>query len=98
MFYEFITDDGEVIEARFPMKSAPKLGGVYTVTNGRGEKVKATRIVSQPTVRGDPWRPYVSSRLPRGLEGVKHTPDGKPIIETRAQERDIMAKCGYERE
>lgn len=98
MIYEFMSDSGEIIEASFPITKAPAIGSVHTVTNGAGEKVKATRIISPPSVRGDPWKPYVSNRLPRNLEGVPCTPEGKPIVSTRAQERDIMAKFGYERE
>ena len=98
MIYEFIDDDGELIEANFPMTDAPKIGGAYVVTNAAGVQVPATRIVSAPVVRGDPWKPYVSSRLPRNLAGVNCTPAGKPIIETRAQERNIAAKFEMERE
>lgn len=98
MIYEFMTDDGEIVEASYPMRRAPKVGNVYTVTNTAGEKVKATRIMSLPQVRGDPWKPYISSRLPRNIEGVNCTPAGKPIIETKAQEANIAAKLGYERE
>jgi len=98
MIYEFMSDDGEVIEASFPMSNAPKLGSVHTVTNSEGKQVKATRIMSTPHVQGDNWKPYISNRLPRNIEGVKCTPAGKPIIETRQQERNIASKLGYERE
>lgn len=46
----------------------------------------------------DTWKPYVSNRLPRNLKGCRCTPDGKPIIESRSQERNIMARDGYARE
>lgn len=99
MIYEFIDDDGELIEADFPMKRAPKIGGVYTVTNRAGKLVQATRIISVPAaVAGDNWQPYASDRLPRNLPGCKHTPKGKPIIESRQQEREIAARHGYIRE
>ena len=99
MTYEFMDDAGELIEAVFPMTKAPKLGSIHTVTNKAGKQVKATRILSVPAaVRGDNWRPYISSRLPRNLSECRCTPLGKPIIETRQQERNIAAKYGYERE
>lgn len=89
-----MTDDGAVVERQFPASEAPELGAVVVI-----DGVKATRIVSRPgAVRGDNWKPYVSDRLPRGLAGTKHTPSGKPIIETRQQEREVCARHGYERE
>ncbi len=98
MIYEFMTDDGKILEADFSMKNPPKLGKVYEVRDEAGETVKATRIMSTPNVQGDNWKPYVSDRLPRNIKGVKCTPKGKPIIETRQQERNIASKLGYERE
>lgn len=101
MVYEFMSDDGELIEASFSMREAPGIGSVVELDHPDlpGVKVKATRIVSRnQQVRGDNWKPYVSNRLPRYLEGVPCTPSGKPIITSRQQERNIMAKFGYERE
>lgn len=42
--------------------------------------------------------PYVSNRLPRDLPGCNHDSLGKPIIESRAHERDVMAKHNLKRE
>ena len=50
----------------------------------------------------DGMYPYVSHSLPRNMKGCRHTPAGKPIIESKAHERNIMAGGGngdrYERE
>ena len=97
--YEYMTDWGEIVEDFRPISRMVPVGKVTEVELADGVKVPATRIIaSAPEGRGDPWKPYVSSRLPRNLEGVPCTPSGKPIISTRAQERDIMSKFGYERE
>lgn len=96
--YEFMTDDGRILEAVFPMAEAPPLGEIRTIDDPAGGQVKATRIPSSHQVQGDPWIPYVSNVLPRNIAGVPCTPSGKPIITTKAQERDICAKYGYERD
>ncbi len=98
MIYEFMDDEGNIIEASYSMADAPAVGSVVTVERPDGEHVEATRIMSTPAVQGDNWRPYISSRLPRHLKGCRTTPSGKPIIETKQQEREVMARGGYERE
>lgn len=99
MIYEFMDDNGRIIEHQMPMSEAPDLGQVVEVDDPDGGKIMATRILSNPgAVRGDNWKPYISMRLPRNLQGVPCTPSGKPIVTSRAQEREICAKFGYERE
>ncbi|MCC7407413.1 MAG: hypothetical protein IT442_05040 [Phycisphaeraceae bacterium] len=94
MKYEFRATDGAVVEKDFPMSQAPDLGQVVEI-----DGLPCVRIVSVPAqVRGDPWKPYVSHRLPRGIKGVRADAHGRPIIETRAQERNVAAALGYERE
>ncbi len=98
MRYEFMTNSGEVIEAEYPMSSVPDIGTIVMVPTPDGT-IFATRIFSNPaSVRVDDWKPYASSRLPRHLKGVPCTPNGKPIVSSRAQERNIMAEFGYDRE
>lgn len=97
--YEFMTDSGKLIEKRFSVAEMPEVGRVVTLEDpDTGEPVEATRIFSMPSKPTEMWKPYVSSRLPRNLEGVPCTPSGKPIITSQAQERNICARFGYERE
>lgn len=42
----------------------------------------------------DGMYPYVSHSLPRNMAGCKLNPAGKPIIESKAHERNIMAGAG----
>lgn len=44
--------------------------------------------------RMDAKYPYTSSVLPRFMKGCRHTRDGKPIIESKAHERNVMAGGG----
>ena len=97
--YDFMTDDGEIVEALLPMAESGSIGDIMTVTDpDTGEDILATRLPNPPQVLGDNWKPYISNRLPRNLEGVPCTPSGKPIVTTKAQERDICSKFHYERE
>jgi hypothetical protein len=96
--YEFMTDDGQIVEQYMPAGMAPDVGAVVTVTMPDKSIRLATRILSMPLVMGDTWKPYVSHRLPRNLKDVPCTPSGKPIVQNKRQEREIMARFGYERE
>jgi hypothetical protein len=92
-------DAGRVIEATIAMADAPAIGRVIELDDpdAIGLRVRATRIASQ--VRDQPtWKPYISHRLPRFLQDVPCTPSGKPIITSQAQETEIKARFGYERE
>jgi len=98
--YEYMADDGRIIEHYRLASDAHDVGEIAQIPDpdAPGQMVAATRILSLPQVRGENWKPYVSERLPRNLAGVPCTPSGKPIITSRAQERNIMAQHGYERE
>jgi hypothetical protein len=98
--YQYITDDGRVIEAHRPMREAGPIGGVEKIHDPEsGKIVAATKLPPQHLEAGsDNWKPYISNRLPRHLAGVPCTPSGKPIVTSRKQERNIMARHGYERE
>ena len=93
MRYEFEAEDGERIDIVYHMGEAPEIGQVVEV----GDK-RFKRIPSNSSSPAKVWRPYVSSRLPRNLPGCECTPEGKPIINTQAQERSVGAQLGWSRE
>jgi len=93
MIYEFLDEDGSLVEVSMPASDAPDIGSVI-VHEGR----PLTRIASMPHKPTAMWKPYVSSRLPRNMEGVDTTPDGKVIVKTQAQERNLASRLGMERE
>ena len=93
MIYEFVDERGVVVELAMPANDAPDIGAVIE-HDGRLLK----RIVSMPARPTNIWKPYVSSRLPRNLDGVEKTKDGKAVVRTQAQERNLAARLGMERE
>lgn len=97
--YQYMTDDGRMIEHTKPMSQAGPIGGIEHVRDpGTGDTIQATKLPPQLETGTDNWKPYISLRLPRHLAGVPCTPSGKPIVTSRQQERNIMAQFGYERE
>lgn len=98
MTYEFITDDGRIIERIIPMRDAPRIGERVSIWDAGGRTfIAATRIASTPRVQGDNWRPYISDRLPRNLDGEPTTEDGRVIVTDREQEARICSKFGFVR-
>lgn len=96
MIYEFLDPDGNVVEIDFPMREAPSIGSII---NHEGRTL--TRIASTPQVDPGTNRhqyPYVSTSLPRRLEGCKTNRQGKPIIMSKRHERNVMAQHGFEKD
>jgi len=94
MIYEFKDKDGNVVEIAMPMAKAPPIGGIIN-----HEGLELTRIASL-SVQVDPATnrsqyPYVSNALPRNLSGCKTDGKGKPIVESKRHEREIMSRHGY---
>lgn len=90
--YDFTDEDGRAVELVMPMSQAVPIG--ETIEH---EGRRLTRVVSAPALQ-PVWSPYVSDRLPRFAAGCRHTPEGKPIIETQRQEREVFARSGFTRE
>lgn len=96
MKYEFLDSDGNVVEIAMMMRDAPSIGSIIT-----HEGQTLTRIASTPQVDPGTNRsqyPYVSTSLPRKLEGCKTTKQGKPIVMSKRHEREIMARHGFEKD
>jgi hypothetical protein len=96
MKYEFTDPDGNVVEIEMPMREAPSIGSIIT-----RDGVSLTRIPSAMQVDPATNRhqyPYVSQALPRNLAGCKTARGGKPIVESKRHEREIMAKHGYQKD
>lgn len=96
MKYEFTDPDGNVVEIVMSMGDAPSIGSIIT-REGR----QLTRIASAVQVDSGTNRsqyPYVSTSLPRSLEGCKTVNGGKPLIMSKRHEREIMARHGFEKD
>jgi len=109
MIYEFMADDGDVIEVERPMRHAPEMGTPVT----RDGKVYR-RIMSRNIADGSAYDlsayPKISSTLPQfgGKDPGKATDVdwvreegrhyGKVIIHSQQQERDLCKKFGFTRD
>ena len=96
MKYEFLDPDQNVVEISMSMADAVSIGD-NIMHNGQ----QLTRIASMVQVDGGMCRsqyPYASTALPRKLEGCKHTPLGKPIVQSKRHEREIMSRHGFEKD
>lgn len=95
--YSFVDEStGESVELHYSMANAPSIGTTVEV-DGR----RLTRVVSDYQVddaRNRSQYPYVSSSLPRNLEGCTTNSQGKPVIMSRRHEKEVMARHGYEKE
>lgn len=90
--YEFTAPDGSVVELVFSMDDVPCIGDKI-------ERNGVTLVRSAGTTRTQQrWKPYVSDRLPRNLEGIPCTKQGKPFIGSKAVEDEVKARLGWERE
>lgn len=95
--YSFIDEStGESCELVFAMKDAPSIGTTVEVDGKQFVRVANDYQVDPGTNRSQ--YPYVSNSLPRRLAGCKTDNKGKPIIESRRHERNVMAQHGYEKE
>lgn len=81
-------DNGQVIERFFhSMKKAPR-----AVWDGPRRFARCVISTSMQIRTG--FKPYVAYSKPRNLPGTKTLPNGRSVIETRAQEREIAKVRG----
>jgi hypothetical protein len=81
--YSFRINGREVSAEQF------RAADVTVGTLGVGDLTAMQNVKS----RWDAKYPYVSSRLPRNLEGCRCTPEGKPIVESKSHEANILAEA-----
>ena len=92
--YRFEDGDREIIEV-FQRMSDPILEKIQ----GRPvERLFGAGVFADAKFKADQKYPYVSSRLPKNLEGCPTDKHGKPVILSQRHERDICARHGYGRE
>jgi hypothetical protein len=94
--YEFVTEGGMTVECVLRMSDAPAIGSMFQhPTLGPIRRVASSAQVS-PNFTTSTY-PYVSHALPRNLPGVKCDRQGKPIIHSRREERNVASRNGYVR-
>jgi hypothetical protein len=94
MKYEFQDSDGNLIELDYPMREAPSIGSIIEHEGRRLTRVPSLSVQVDPATNRSQY-PYVSQALPRNLAGCKTAKGGKPIVESKRHEREIMARHGY---
>lgn len=101
MLYEFIAEDGTIIEEPHSMKNAPdeieREGKKYKrVAFSRSNKVFFADAQVATTTHG---YPRTDVTLPKGDDvGGGMDPEGRPIIKSQAHERDVMARYNMKRD
>lgn len=90
MRYTYSADDGQTLEVERPMSCAPELGATLT-RDGKTFR----RVLDVVQVRRE-FKPYVSVSMNKYAAGFKHDAKGRPVVESRAQEREYAKRMGYE--
>jgi hypothetical protein len=96
MKYEFEDENGNLVEINLPMREAPSIGSIIT-HDGRTLRRIASLVQVDPATNRSQY-PYVSTALPRRLEGCRTDKKGKPIVTSKRHEREIMARHGFEKD
>lgn len=84
-------ETGAVVEMAMPLSNAPRYGQVI-----RRDGRRLKRVVEQTLNIVSPFKPYVTHCIPKRTKGFKHTPEGKCVVETAAQERAYAKETGME--
>ena len=91
--------DGKMVERFYEMRDVPDIGGVIVVEGRALRRIVSSGVqVSAEVATVVHGYPYVSHSLPRKLDGCECDPQGKPIVRSRAHERNIASEHGYERD
>ena len=92
--YEFVDDKtNEVREFYFEMKSAPAIGTLVTRKGTKWRRIVGRFQGSEDVKNVVHGYPYVSNQHCRKAQGAgDYTPEGKPIITSRCNEREFMAR------
>ncbi len=97
MRYEFTDETGNLVEIDLPMREAPSIGSII-VRDGRTlTRIPSLSVQVDPATNRSQY-PYVSTALPRRLDGCKTDRMGKPIIMSKRHEREVMARHGFEKD
>lgn len=98
MIYDFINDKtGDSVELHFTMSTVPSIGEVIEHEGERLRRIAGCQIDAGMFAKVHGY-PYVSSALPRNLEGCGTNRHGKPIVTSRNHERELTSRHGYSRD
>lgn len=90
--YEFVeVDTGDKRDFFYRMDSAPCIGEIVEHSGKQYKRVVNFQLDAGMEAKVHGY-PYVSSSLPRNLEGCDTNRQGKPVITSRNHERDLMSR------
>lgn len=99
--YEYIADDGQVIERVCSMARAPEIGHVI-VQGGKRFRRMVSGGVGNATAYDSDKYPKVSTALPEWCDGADHVKEGrqagKPIITSQQHEKELCRMHGFTRD
>lgn len=97
MLYEFIDEDDNVVEINLPMRDAPSIGSIIQHDGRTLTRIPSVSVQVDPATNRSQY-PYLSHALPRKLDGCRTDHRGRPIVESKRHEREIMARHGFEKD
>lgn len=96
MIYEFTDKSGNIVEITMTMACAPAIGTTITHEGKKLTRIASTSVQLDSGANRSQY-PYVSTALPRNLAGCKSV-GGKPLVESKRHERNIMSQHGFEKD
>lgn len=98
MIYEFENvNTGEKRDFHYLMENAPCIGEIVKHSGNEWRRVVNFHVDGGMEAKVHGY-PYLSSSLPRNLEGCETNSQGKPIITSRNHEKQVMSRHDYERD
>ena len=98
MIYDFVNDmTGESVELNFSMADVPSIGDTVMHEGEKLRRIACCQIDAGIDAKIHGY-PYVSSSLPRNLEGCDTNRQGKPIVTSRRHEHELISQHGYVRD
>lgn len=98
MIYDFVNDiTGKTVELHYSMANVPSIGEVIEHEGEKLRRISCCQIDAGMAAKVHGY-PYVSSALPRNLEGCGTNGQGKPIVTSRNHERELRSRHGYSRD
>lgn len=95
--FKSVEDESKILEMYFSYADAPPIGSLIEDSGSSWMRIPSFQI-SDDVQNVVHKYPYVSSALPKNIGDCEKTKGGKPIIQSRAHERNICAKYGFVRE
>ena len=99
MLYTFKNEaTGELVDLPYSSDSVPRIGEEIQHEGQTLVRVFSGLINSEAVARVTHQYPFVSRSMPKGSVPDSCDKEGRPVIRSRAHEREVFARTGYRRE